>query len=369
MSQEIQERTRFDFIRYANCWEDPELLLGCFELRDRCALSIASAGDNSFSLLTLAPRKVVAFDLNPVQLALVELKKCAIARLEYPEFRQFLGFDASTQRLEVYRQRLRQQLSPAAQAYFDRHENLIADGIIHQGKFEHYFQLFHRRILPLIHRRSTAQALLAAKPLEQRRAFYRDCWNNLRFRLLFRLFFNRFVMGRFGRDPEFFKYVDQTFIADQLKQRTAYALTELPTDDNPYLHYILTGNFGPALPHYARAEHFRTIRQNLDALELFHGTPGDVAAHYREKFHAFNLSDIFEYMGAGLTRQVAAQLLQCAAPGARLAYYNMMVERRLALDFPTRLAERPELAAALFRGNRAFFYHRFLIDEVKGFPA
>ena len=46
----IQDRAKFDVIRYANCWEDPRLLLGVLPPKARC-LSIASAGDNSFSLL------------------------------------------------------------------------------------------------------------------------------------------------------------------------------------------------------------------------------------------------------------------------------------------------------------------------------
>ena len=49
MSKEIQERAKFNKIRYANCWEDPELLLEVFDSGKKI-LSIASAGDNSLSL-------------------------------------------------------------------------------------------------------------------------------------------------------------------------------------------------------------------------------------------------------------------------------------------------------------------------------
>ncbi len=364
MSKGIQERTDFDFIRYANCWEDPALLLDAFRLEGKNCLSIASAGDNSFSLLTANPAKVVAFDLNPVQLALVELKKCAIGQLDYDTLLGFLGFTPCRDRLPIYDQ-LHPLLSARAASYFDAHRDQIAAGVIHQGKFEHYFQLFGRRLLPLIHSRKTRRKLLAAKTEAERTEFYRRKWNNLRFRLLFRLFFNRFVMGRLGRDPEFFKYVDRNFIANSLRRRTEYALTVLPTHDNPYLRYIVTGNFAGALPHYLKKENFEIIRRNLGALELFLGTPEDAAKHYSEKFDFFNLSDIFEYMDIPLVKIVAGQLLSLAAPGARMAYYNMMVERRLSEYFPERLTELSELSEKLFRENRAFFYCRYLVDEVR----
>ncbi len=63
---DIRERAKFDFIRYANCWEDADILRDalCVRPGDSC-LSIASSGDNSLSLLADAPRLVVAFDLNP----------------------------------------------------------------------------------------------------------------------------------------------------------------------------------------------------------------------------------------------------------------------------------------------------------------
>ena len=46
--ERIEDRAAFDFVRYANCWEDADVL--CEALRARPgirALSIASAGDNA----------------------------------------------------------------------------------------------------------------------------------------------------------------------------------------------------------------------------------------------------------------------------------------------------------------------------------
>ena len=75
----IDNHARFDFIRYANCWEDADILVEALQpAPGKRLVSIASAGDNTLSLLSGAPEKVVAIDLNPVQLACLELRCVAI---------------------------------------------------------------------------------------------------------------------------------------------------------------------------------------------------------------------------------------------------------------------------------------------------
>src|SRR5512133_4318587 len=93
----IAERAAFDFIRYANCWEDAEILLeGLRPPPGSRILSVASAGDNSLALLLSDPEIVVAADINPAQVALVELKRAAMRELEYTDFLEFLGFTPSS---------------------------------------------------------------------------------------------------------------------------------------------------------------------------------------------------------------------------------------------------------------------------------
>ena len=359
----IQERAKFDAIRYANCWEDPMMLLRAADLKDKCCLSIASGGDNSFSLLTASPREVVAFDLSPVQLALCELKTAAFRNLEYDEFLSFLGFMPSGRdRADIYREKLRGELS---NDYFDHNIGLIRGGVIHAGKFERYFRIFRRFVMPFAHSRRTVAELLREKSAEERRNFYRETWDSPAFKGIYRVFFNRWVMGRLGRDPEFFRYVDAKIISGMLKRQTDYALSELPTHDNPYLRYILTSKFAAALPHYARRENFDVIRANLDRIRFVKGTPDELAGEYESAFDFFNLSDIFEYMDEALCRRCADSIHRLAAPGAKVAYFNMLVPRSLAELLPDKFGEHDDEAAAIFNENRAFFYRAFRVDAVR----
>ena len=364
-NKEIQARASFEIIRYANCWEDPQLLLDGLNIGENAhCLSIASAGDNSFALLTKNPALVVAVDLSAVQLACVELRKVAFAQLpSYEALLGFLGVASAENRVATYTE-LAPHLSPSVKAFWDKNQLLIANGIIHGGKFERYFQLFHQAVLPWVHSKKTIQALLEEKTLDQQTAFYHKHWNTWRWQLFFRLFFNRFVMGRFGRDTQFFKYVEELVISQHLHKRVAYALTHLSTNQNPYLTYILTGGFQQALPFYLRKEHYETIRHNVDKLQLHQGTVSSAIEHFGVKFDAFNLSDIFEYMEPALFKQVGEELLAGANPKARLAYWNMLVPRQLPQVLPDAVQPLEDLSQQLFLQDQAFFYKSFHVDEV-----
>lgn len=371
MSSRIEERARFDLVRYANCWEDAEVL--CRALAPapgRRYLSIASAGDNSFSLLATGA-EVVAADLSAAQLALVELKAAAVRRLPHPQALAFLGVTPTADRERVYGE-LEADLSEGARSFWRARPEAVAAGVIHHGKFEAYFHLFRRRVLPLVHRRKTVRALLEERDEASRRAFYRQRWDTWRWRLLFRLFFSRFVMGRLGRDPEFFRFVEGS-VAERILARARYALTALPIYDNPYATYILTGNFGPAaLPHFLQPAVFPRVREGLNRLTLFQGPVEEAAAAHgggdgadgQGGFDGFNLSDVFEYLDPEASAAIYRRLLAAARPGARFAYWNLLVPRRRPEDLAGRVRGLEEEARELFARDRAFFYGAFVLEEV-----
>ncbi len=360
----IQLRTDFDFVRYANCWEDADILVDALQPGPgKRILSIASAGDNSLALLAEGA-EVVAADLNLAQLACLELRCAAFCHLDHGELLAFLGVRESDRRLQTY-DRLQHDLSSAAQSFWNNHGEDVSSGIIHMGKFEAYFRTFRTRILPLIHSRKTVAKLLEPKTEAERTAFWNKSWNNWRWRMLLRVFFSPFLMGRMGRDPEFFRYVEGS-IAAQVQQRARYAMTALPTDTNPYLQYIASGNFSTTLPRYLRIEHFEAIRSGLDRLTLFHGTVEQAAVeHGAEGFDGFNLSDIFEYVSDETSRALYGTLLKHANVGARIAYWNTFVPRRCPTELTDLVDPLTEKSAEWFARDKAFFYGHFQVDEVR----
>ena len=358
----IQERASFGEIRYGSVWEDADVL--CRGLEPSAPggrlLSVASAGDNALALLTLDPREVVAVDVSRAQLACVAIRIAAFRFLEDGKLLGFLGVEPTEDRLEQYH-RLRGELPDFARAFWDDRPEVLERGVVHAGRFEAYLDLFRTRVLPLIHPRSRVEALLQPREREERERFHREQWDTLRWRLLFRIFFGRWVMGRLGRDPEFFRHVEGP-VGEAIRRRSLRGLVELPTHTNPYLVRILTGRYGPeALPRYLRPENRSVIRSRLDRLTLHHGpveqAPGS--------FDGFNLSDVFEYMGPEQHRGNYGALLDRARPEARLVYWNMMVPRACPIALRSRVEPRVEEAAALLAQDRAFFYEALRLDVVR----
>lgn len=357
----IEQRAAFHFIRYASVWEDADVLCEALApvAKGNRLLSIASSGDNALALLTLDPSEVVAVDLNPTQLACLELRIAAFRQLSYTRLLEFLGVFPCAQRAVIY-QELRGSLSAGALSFWDGNQELIEQGVIHGGKFERYLRTFGLRILPLIHKKRVREALLTPKSKEERIRFFEAEWNTRFWRGLFRLFFSRCVLGKLGRDPAFFDHV-QGSVAEHILQRTRYALTELPTHSNPYLTYIITGNYSSeALPLYLREDMVAKIRTRLDRLRLHLGSIQDVEG---APFHGFNLSDIFEYMDEKTFHEIYGHLLQKAAPGARLAYWNMLVPRSCPDEFKTSIRELEDLGHSLHQKDQAWFYQAFRVDE------
>jgi S-adenosylmethionine-diacylglycerol 3-amino-3-carboxypropyl transferase len=354
----------FSQIRYAQCWEDADVLLDALDVQpgDVC-LSIASAGDNSLALLARDVGRVVAIDLNPAQLACLELRVAAYRELDHPELLELIGSRPSRQRPALYR-RCQALLSPAARAFWDRHENDIAHGIGGAGKFERYFETFRKRVLPLVHSRRRIERLLEGGSPAERHSFYHDKWNTWRWQLLFRLFFSRLVMGRLGRDPSFFRYVEGS-VAGRILDRAQHALTVLDPAENPYLQWIVTGTHTTALPFALRPDNFDRIRANLDRLE-WHCEPIEsfLDARNNASFDAFNLSDIFEYMSAANHQRLLERIADAGRPGARLAYWNTLADRRRPQCMADRLRSLDDLSQALHRRDKAFFYCAFVVEEI-----
>lgn len=366
MSTEIAARADFGAIRYAQCWEDADVLVEALQPAGRVCVSIASAGDNAFALLAAGAARVVALDLNPAQLACLALRAAAYRTLEYSEFLCLLGSRpaAPAARAALYA-RCRPELTPDVAAFWDARPSLLAAGIGAAGKFENYFRLFRSRVLPLVHSRARVAELLdTPRDPSARRAFHARRWDTWRWRLLFRLFFSRRLMGALGRDPAFFNYVEGS-VSARLLARTRHALTELDPTANPYLHWILRGTHGAALPFALREENFLRIRENLHRLEWHPATLEDwLARPEAPAADAFNLSDIFEYMSPDNTERLLRAILARARPGARLAYWNMLVPRSRPESLAAQLRPLSDLAAALHARDQAWFYSRFVVEEL-----
>lgn len=360
----IEDRAKFDFIRYANCWEDPELVLEALHpLEHETVLSIASAGDNSFSLLCGNPKKVIAVDFNPAQIACVDLRKTAILKLNYENTLAFLGITPAQNREEIYHNTLRAELREESKQYWDQHIEGIKNGIIHYGKFERYLKWFGTKLLPFIQGEKKISTLLEKKSVEEQEQFYSNHWDTVLWKVLFKVFFSKTIMGRAGRDAEFFAYME-TSPAEAILKRTKHALTAIPTFSNPYLRYILTGNFNGGLPHYLKKENYTIIRKNLGKLELLQMGVLQAMDLYPQEITRFNLSDIFEYMSVEEFAKISEALFKKSGDHAKVAYWNLLAYRNLGSHTNYWVTDEIN-SERLHLSDKAWFYSQFFVTEKK----
>ena len=150
MKSEIESRAKFDLVRYAQVWEDADLLIEALNIDDGdVVLSIASAGDNSFALLSQNPAKVYAIDLSFSQIACCELRKAMYRQLTHEEHLIFGGVvHGDMERTAVFG---KLELPVDVREYWEYNRANIEKGFMSQGKFERYFRLFRKRVMPLIH--------------------------------------------------------------------------------------------------------------------------------------------------------------------------------------------------------------------------
>lgn len=359
-----------DRLLYAQCWEDQAILRRALVVRPGDdVLSIASAGDNTFALLLDDPASVTAVDRNTTQIQLIRLKMAALATLDREDTVELLGAAPSRRRKALYAA-LRAALPDAARAFWDGEEpqRWLARGVLGVGKFERYLSLFRERVLPLVHGRATVERLAGLDDREEQERFYRDVWDTRRWRVLFRIFFGRRVMGRIGRERAFFAHVDAGSVGDAFRERARWALTEIPVRTNPYLSWILTGEHRATrlLPPYLQPGHYETVAARLDRVRLVaDGLTEHLADGAPSRFDGFNLSDVFEYMDEAQTEALFHAIAHAGRPGARLCYWNLLVPRERP-DTLAHLIERDaERAAALHAEDRAFFYGKLVVERLR----
>ena len=112
--------------------------------------------------------------------------------------------------------------------------------------------------------------------------------------------------------------------------RTEHVMTALPIADNPFLQWILTGGVmdpNRGQPYFSEEGHQR-LQDAADRIRFVHA---DLLAHFEQSpagtYSAFNLSDVPEYLSERETEALLRAVAGCARPGARVAYWNLLVPR------------------------------------------
>jgi len=344
-------------LMFTQSWEDPACDLAALRPQPgETVLAIISGCDNIFGLLLTDPAQLIAVDLNPAQVYLLELKRAAFRRLSHAEMLNLLGVRAGAERQWLF-QRLRGDLSPTALEFWDAREEWFDRGLLTRGGFERYYAML-RALLRVVIGRRRLERLFTLRLAEQR-DFYIQDWDTLRWRALVRIACSKYVLGK-RLDPSWFAHAEVSSFGKHFARLAEHVVAELPARSNYFLAQLLLGRYldEDTVPDYLRAENFETIRQRLDRISAVTADIGAaVEALKPQSIDCFALSNVFEYSPLELFERTREMLVRAARPGARFALRNLLAPRRLA-DHPAFLIDTG-LSARLRDADRGFIYSRF----------
>ncbi|MNR81147.1 hypothetical protein D3C72_118830 [compost metagenome] len=365
LRSEVADRPFFRSIGYSNCWEDPAILQEALQVGpgDVC-FSITSGGCNTLDLLRHDPAKVVALDFNPSQNHLLRLKIACFKALEHGEMLEFLGVRASTRREALY-QKLREELSAEAQAFWDANPKLIARGVLVSGRLERYLLTFGK-LMRLFYGKKRLLRFFACESLEAQRAYYDRDIDGPLWRMMFDVFFSRTVMTR-TKDKEHFRLVDFRDFGRIFRARAEHAFTRIPARSNYFLALILLGRYfdEDALPAYLAPESFAIMRERVDRVEIVTGEIEQFLLSVPdETFTRFNVSNLFDWIQTPIFVRLHEEIVRTGRDGARMANWNTLLARAIPSEV-TKIERLAERGAELLLRDRAFLYANFEVGVIR----
>jgi S-adenosylmethionine-diacylglycerol 3-amino-3-carboxypropyl transferase len=240
-------------------------------------------------------------------------------------------------------------------------------GVLGAGVTEKFLALVVRAVRHLVHSPARIRRLLACQSLAEQRAFYQQTWNNRRWRLLFHLLTNRWVMNR-TYHPAFFAHVDNPSFAAHFLAVCGRTLCELPVGTNYFLHHLLTGRYptrDEGLPPYLTHAGARAVAAGRARLQL---VDSDFASALRSRpahsIDGFALSNILEWLDPPGQEALLAEVVRTARPGARLVFRNFVGWTEIPAALREQLVVDEAQSAAATARDRSLVQRRFVVAQV-----
>lgn len=373
---------------YNACWEDPALdrvALGLKPGHD--VLVITSGGCNALDYALCAPNRVVAVDANPRQNAVLELKIAGIRELDFDDFFRLFGHGVHPYRRELYRRRLRPQLSEFAQGWWDERINWFAgegwrDSFYYRGLAGLAARLMRARIDANGKLRQAVCDLLAARSLEEQREIYdrhveQALWTgSVRWVLGRQVTMN--LLGVPTAQAGEVQRANAGGIAGFIRDAITYVFRELPVWTNYFWSVYLRGSYDRSCcPEYLKPENFAALKHGLvDRVVTECDTVAGLLRRGDRSFDRYVLLDHMDWMGIHRPQELGEEwqlLLDHARPGARAIWRSAHQEQSYlpGIRLPgggavlDRLAFDRPLAAQLHRNDRVGTYGGFHIADLR----
>ncbi len=373
---------------YNTCWEDPRLDRQALNLTpDDTVMVITSAGCNALDYALCGPKRVYTVDMNPRQNALLELKVAAIRSLDYETFFSLFGRGRLPGFEKIFEDKLRKQLSPFAQKYWERYANFFTGrrSFYYRGSSGAVAQFCMYYVDKVAKIRTDLDQLLDATSVDDQRHIYE--------RSVRRAFWTGFMKKVIGSDTTLSmlgvprqqrQQVEHYFgggISEFIEECVETVFARLPIHDNYFWRVYLKGEYTPdCCPEYLKPENFEKLKGGLvDRIDI---NTDSVEAFLRKKDVKISRYILLDHMDWLSTYRFAwlesewQAIVDRAADNCRVLFrsggmqvkyvdpirVNVKGRERLVGDMMT---YHTELAASLHKLDRVHTYGSFYIADLK----
>lgn len=364
--KQLDNKVKLNTLIFSQCWEDP--------LSDHMALnikknetvfSITSGGCNTLGYLLFEPRKIYTVDINPAQTYLMEIKIAGIRNLSFDNFLELSGVRSNVNRIDLYNT-IKADLSKEAISFWDKNQFLLKQGLIMTGKYEKFAE-FAVKTMKFIQGKKRVEGLFNCMSDEEQKKYYDDYLDTKRIRLTFKLFFNKWMLGKIGLVNGYFRFDDgKISFAENFYKRLRKALRDNPIAGNYFLSLYLLGKYNgeDETPEYLQKQNYTTISKQLDKVKLI----TDNATNWLKSmpdntFDCFSLSNICEIMSESETHSLFNEVARTGKPGAKIIFRNLMIPREIPSELSDVITKDVDLCKYLLLTDRSFAYSK--VDALK----
>lgn len=330
---------------------------------DSNILCITASGDRPLNLLSKECASIHCVDANPVQNALLDLKKEALSHFSYEDYIAFLGINPMKSRLKRYED-LKARLAPTSQKVWYKHRRKIRDGVLYQGMVERLLNVTSKVITTL--RPKKIKTLFEFEDLEKQAEFVEKEFDTPVWRRSIELALHPKLVCSMLRDPGLTENVDEEIhIGKHIHSRLHGSLKEFLAKESILLSLIFKGKVDKAhLPPYLSPASYEAIEKQVpkltfetcNLLEYLENVP-------EESFDRFSLSDVASYLPYPTYEKMITSMIKAAKPGARFCIRQFLSNYRVPESVAPYLKRDHELEKRLEKEDRCCVY-RFFVGEV-----
>jgi S-adenosylmethionine-diacylglycerol 3-amino-3-carboxypropyl transferase len=371
---------------YNTCWEDPAVDRQALALKpDDTLLVITSAGCNVLDYAIAGPARIHAVDANPRQTALLELKLAGIRHLDFEDFFALFGTGVHDKFREIYRDALRADLSPFAQAFWDERPQWFSRG---QGSF--YFQglagtvarAFHTYLKVRPRLAASVAELFQSQSLEDQRAVYDTRVRPLLWGPGMNWTLSRQItMSMLGVPYAQRRQVQAQHhqgVAGFIREAVEYVFRQLPVWTNYFYMVYINGHYTQACcPEYLKRDHFNALKAGrADCVVPHTCTVTEFLQSTEERISKYVLLDHMDWMSSYYPEALEEEwtaILERATADARIlfrsahatpSYLDLVHVGRERTRLQERLQFHEAMAQDLQRLDRVHTYAGFHVADV-----